>query len=159
MSKSFLFGYLSPAILPLGILIALEIKKIIDVGYISKWNKVSFAIPLFIFGLFVIIIAVALCLPKYYSSFDKVAMLLTPIALVAIIVVIKSIKALKQNQIKKLICYFSVMMIVIANFGYAVGECFYYMNTHKIANDISQIYKKYPQVRAALLKFRPYYLP
>ena len=147
VSQSFLFGYLAPLILPLGILIALEIKKMIDVAYISKWNKISFALPILVFGLLPIVVTVVLCLPMYQSLFAQFAMFLIPIALVSIIIVIKSIKALKQNNVKNLVCYFSLMMVVIANFGYAAGEYFDYANTPKIANDISQIYEKYPQAK------------
>ena len=147
ISQSFLFGYLASLILPLGILIALEVKKIYDSGNTIKWSKVSFAIPIFIFALLPIAILITLCLPMYKSLFAQLAIFLIPIALVSIIIVIKSIKALKQNAVKNLVCYFSIMMFVIANFGYAAGEYFDYANTSKIANDISKIYNKYPQAK------------
>ena len=148
ISKSFLFGYLAPVVLPLGILIAMHLKSLIDNNEkFTKASKISFGIPIFLFSLFPIVTVVVLCLPMYRSHIGVFMLYMIPIGIVSLIVTIKAIRALKDSNIKRLIILFSLMMIVIANFGYSIGEYFDYSNTRKIADDVNQIYKKYPNTQ------------
>lgn len=58
ISKSFLFGYLAPLILPLSILVAIYFKSI-DLQKFDKWDGINFKFIIFIFALLPIV-AIAL---------------------------------------------------------------------------------------------------
>ncbi|AXA33795.1 ArnT family glycosyltransferase [Francisella adeliensis] len=147
LSKSFLFGYLAPMILPLAILIAFELEKLSVKQTFSKWDKASFILPIFIFSLLPIVTIVVLCIPTFWSNIFKFIIYLVPVALVSIVIVYKSIYALKAQNIKQLVGCFCVMLFVIANFGYASGEYFDFKDTKPIISDISKIRVKYPSLK------------
>lgn len=146
ISKSYLFGYLAPMILPVAILIAFELQKLSVKQTFSKWDKASFILPILVFSLLPIVTIVVICIPMFWSNILKFVIYLVPIGLVSIVIVYKSMQALKAQDIKYLIGYFCVMLFVIANFGYVSGEYFDFKNTKPIINDISKIEVKYPNL-------------
>lgn len=147
MSKSFLFGYLAPMILPLAILIAFELEKLSVKQTFSSWDKASFKLPIFIFSLLPIATIGVLCIPMFWSNILKFIIFLVPVALASIVIVYKSIGALKAQNVKKLTGYFCTMLFIIANFGYASGEYFDFKDTKPIINDINTLKEKYPNFK------------
>ena len=146
MSKSFLFGYLAPLALPLSILVAIHISNLFQKGF-TKLDKVSVLIPSIIFALLPIISIVILFLPMIKEHVWSVTILLLPIAISSLVITVLLIKALKKQCIKRIVICFAVMMIVLANFGYGIGQYFDGKNVEAFAKDISVIAKKYPNVK------------
>ncbi|MED7819907.1 MULTISPECIES: ArnT family glycosyltransferase [unclassified Francisella] len=146
MSKSFLFGYLAPLILPFGILIAIYINRLSKRNF-SKFDKLSIIVPTFIFALLPIASVVVLALPIVKGYIWQVAILLLPIFFVSIVVVFIVVNAIKKQELKKIVVCFSVVMIFVANFGYGVGQYLDGKNVEKFAEDINIIAKKYPNIK------------
>nr|WP_245806579.1 phospholipid carrier-dependent glycosyltransferase [Francisella halioticida] len=97
MSKSFLFGYLTPLILPFGILIAIYIDKL-SKGSFSKLDKLSIIVPTFLFALLPIASIVILALPMVRGYIWQVAILLLPIFIISILATFILVKAIKKNK-------------------------------------------------------------
>jgi 4-amino-4-deoxy-L-arabinose transferase-like glycosyltransferase len=146
ISKSFLFGYLAPVILPFTILIAVYIHSLKD-KELSKLDKIAFMIPTVFFALLPIAGVVVISLPMVREFITPVTILILPIMSVSIFVVFKIVKFLKLGNTKKVVIYISLMMMVIANFGYAVGEYLDQKTVRKFADDINLIYEKYPDTK------------
>ncbi len=146
VSRSFLFGYLAPLMLPFCILIAIYIAKLSTKNF-SRWDKVAVVIPMIVFGLLSIVGVVVIALPQVRDNIFTVAVLTIPIIIVPIFVIAKSIEALKSQCIKKIVIYFSIMMMVVANFGYGVGQYLGSRNVEVLAKDISVMLEKYPNAK------------
>jgi 4-amino-4-deoxy-L-arabinose transferase-like glycosyltransferase len=146
ISQSFLFGYLAPLMLPFGILIAIYIAKL-STHKFSKWDKVAVVIPTFVFGLLPVAGVVIIALPQVRDNIFTVAVLMIPIIVVSIFVVVKSIEAFKIQCIKKIVIYFAIMMMVLANFGYAVGQYLDNTTVKKITTDINTILLENPNAQ------------
>ncbi|MGQ4005773.1 glycosyltransferase family 39 protein [Francisellaceae bacterium CB300] len=146
VSRSFLFGYLAPLMLPFCILIAIYIAKLSTKNF-SKWDKVAVVIPMIVFGLLSIVGVVVIALPQVRDNIFTVAVLTIPIIVVPIFVIAKSIEALKSQCIKKIVVYFAIMMMVVANFGYGVGQYLGSRNVEVLAKDINVMLEKYPDAK------------
>jgi len=146
ISKSFLFGYLVPVILPFTILIAVYIHSIQN-KKLSKLDKIAFMIPAIIFALLPIVGVVVISLPMVREFITPITILILPIMSVSIFVVFKIVKFLKLEDAKKIVVYISLMMLVIANFGYALGEYLDQKTVRKFADDINLVYEKYPNTK------------
>lgn len=146
MSKSFLFGYLAPLALPLSILVAVHINHIFKNGF-TKVDKISIIIPTIVFGLLSIASLVVLFFPIIKDHIWAAAALFLPVSISSIIITILLIKSLRKQCIKKIVICFAVMMVVIGNFGYGVGQYFADMNVKAFAEDINTITKKYPDAK------------
>ena len=144
MSKSFLFGYLSPVILPFAILIAVYLKDLQQKQNFSKMDSFAIGLPILVFALLPIASVVITLLPMVRDNISNVILLSLPIGIAAVFVVIRSIQAFRYGDIKKIVILFGVMMMVVANFGYGVGEYLDQKSVKKLADDINIIYKKYP---------------
>ena len=146
VSRSFLFGYLAPLMLPFCILIAIYIAKLFTKNF-SKWDKVAVVIPMIVFGLLSIVGVVVIALPQVRDNIFTVAVLTIPIIVVPIFVIVRSIEALKSQCIKKIVVYFAIMMMVVANFGYGVGQYLGSRNVEVLAKDINVMLEKYPDAK------------
>ena len=146
ISKSFLFGYLAPLMLPFGILIAIYIAELFARNF-SIWDKVAVGIPIFVFALLPIAAVVIIALPQIRGNIFTVTILMMPMIVVPILVIVKSIKALRKQCIKKIVIYFAIMMMILANFGYAVGQYLDNTNIKKITADINTILVKNPDIK------------
>jgi 4-amino-4-deoxy-L-arabinose transferase-like glycosyltransferase len=138
--------YLAPLMLPFCILIAIYIAKLSTKNF-SKWDKVAVVIPMIVFGLLSIVGVVVIALPQVRDNIFTVAVLTIPIIVVPIFVIAKSIEALKSQCIKKIVVYFAIMMMVVANFGYGVGQYLGSRNVEVLAKDINVMLEKYPDAK------------
>ncbi len=146
ISKSFLFGYLAPLILPLSILVAIYFKSI-DLQKFDKWDSISFKFIILIFALLPIVAVALLCLPQYWILGYKYFLILLAIAIIATVITIKLIKELSTFSVNKLVAYICIMMMTMANLGYVLGDYFDTSSKYKTAQEISKIYQKYPNAQ------------
>lgn len=144
ISKSFLIGYLAPAIVPFCILIAVYLEKLFKKDF-SLMDKISIGLPIFVF----LLLPIATVIVLYFSKEFLIPLffLLLPIFIISIFVSYGTIRAFKRKDFKKIIIYFSLMMFTLGNFGYAAGEYLDKKNNKEFTDDINLIYKEYPNAK------------
>ncbi|QIV96363.1 4-amino-4-deoxy-L-arabinose transferase-like glycosyltransferase [Allofrancisella inopinata] len=142
-SKSFMPLYFTNLIMPFSILIGIHLLRTLSTNVLDRLDKFTFlsSIVLFVFlaitGL--IIIFLPLSRPFLYQQVGYLG--LTSIVCLAIAYL--SFKALKKQNIKKLIILFSIGSIVLANLGFAAGEYISRKNVKVFAEKINSIQSSY----------------
>jgi len=145
MSKSFLFLYLAPVVMPFCILISQYIKEL----QFKKFNildKIGVWFTWIIITGFSLACVVIMLLPLSRPFIVQLSYSLVPLFIISIGLGFYSFNAVKKYDIKSLVIFFTLGAIAIVNLGFIAGEYLSRKDVRIFANEINKISKQYPDL-------------